>query len=412
MAELPHIRYLHLVSEIYRRRRIGAAAEAANMSQPAATQALARIEEHVGVTLFERQPKGMVPTEAGALFERRLERVLAHLRRGDSLSRKKLARNSDRRPRTAFYRLCSPVQLRALLAVARTGSFNQAARDLKVSQPGIHRALRELASLSGLALFDQTRGGVIMTPAAEVFIHQVRLAASEFQQAIYEINELLGQDSTRINVGSLPLSRSSVLPISIDRLLSEAGSGVQVNCVDSRYQTLLRDLRFGELDFLIGALRHSLPANDIEQEELFIDELAVVTAPSHPLVQQRTVTFDDTLAFPWVAPPKDTPSGQYLFEKLRIQELPNTPVRVVSSSLVMLRGLLARGNYVSIASRLQIEVEEQLGQLVQLPIELPQSGRPIGFTFRTGWSPTPIQRRFLDIIREKCRALPPDTELR
>ncbi|WP_372884064.1 LysR family transcriptional regulator [Shimia sp.] len=400
MKELPHIRYLYVVSEVYRHRRIGAAAEAAHMSQPAATQALARVETILGAPLFERQPKGMVPTEPGLVFERRLARILEHLRRGDGLARKKMARGSDERLRNPFHRFCSPAQLRALTAIAKAGSFNQAARELGVSQPGLHRAVRELASLSGLTLFDQTRGGVVLTPAAEAFVYHVRLAASEFQQAVYEINEFLGQDTTCINVGSLPLSRSSILPEAIDRLMGEVGPGVQVNCVDARYHTLIHDLRFGDIDFLIGALRFPKPASDVEQEELFMDDLAVVASPDHPLAAKPGLTFEDTLAYPWVAPPQSAPTGTYLFETLRQLDLPGSPVRIVSSSLVLLRGLLARGNYVSIASKRQIETEEALGQVMQLPIELPSSGRAIGLTFRSGWVPTPIQQRFLEIIRE------------
>ena len=190
------------------------------------------------------------------------------------------------------------------------------------------------------------------------------------------------QATTRINVGSLPLSRISILPAAIDKLLSQEGKGVQVNCVDARYPTLLRDLQFGELDFLIGALRFPKPAYDIEQEELFIDGLAIVVSPSHPLVSSAALTIEDTLEYPWVAPPRATPSGTYLFEKLRIHELPNTPVCTVSSSLILLRGLLSRGNYVSITSKSQIEFEKKMGLLVQLPIDLPESDRPIGLTVR------------------------------
>lgn len=404
MSELPHIRYLYVVHEVFQHRRINAAAEAVHVSQPAATQSLARIEELLGVQLFDRQPQGMVPTQVGTIFQSRLIRVLEHLRRGDSLARKKAARSGKGKATKSFHRFCSPVQLRSLLAIARTGSFNQAAQQLGISQPGVHRAVRELAALSGLTLFEQTRGGVVLTSAVEAFVHQVRLATSEFQQAVFEINEFLGRDTTRINVGTLPLSRTAILPAAIDELIKEVGNGVQVNCVDARYQSLLRELRFGELDFLIGALRFPLPVNDIEQESLFIDELAIVVAPDHPLTRHSTVSLKDTLQYPWVAPPRETPSGTYLFEKLRIQELPNTPVRIVSSSLMLLRGLLSRGDYISIASKRQIEVEEDLGQLVQLPIALPESGREIGLTFRDGWIPTPVQQRFLDNIRAEVQA--------
>lgn len=404
VIDLPHIRYLYVVAEVYRHGRISSAAEVVHLSQPAATQALARVEEMLRVKLFERRPKGMFPTEAGNIFEKRLQRILEYLRRGDSLARKKATRGDEKNSaRGAFHKFCSPVQLRALLAVAKTGSFNQAAFELGVSQPGVHRALRELGSLSGLTLFDQTRRGVILTAAADVFAHHVRLAVTEFQQATFEINEFMGRDVTRISLGSLPLSRTSILPAAIDELITEVGAGVQVNCVDARYPALLKDLRFGDLDFLIGALRFPKPASDVEQEELFIDRLVIVTGRNHPLAGRASVTLEDTLNYPWVAPPREAPSGAYLFETLRIQDMPNTPVRLVSSSLILLRGLVSRGDYISIASLRQIEVEEQMGALVQLPIDLPDSDRPIGLTFRRGWTPTPIQQKFLDIIRKEAR---------
>ncbi len=397
--DLPHIRYLCVVREVFRHGRIGTAADIVHVSQPAATQALARIESLLGTALFDRRPTGMFPTETGKLFEKRLRRILEHLRRGDSLARRKAGRKTRGRNRQAFHTFCTPVQIRALLTIAKTGSFSQAANLLGVKQPGIHRAARDLAALAGFDLFEQTRGGVVLTAAAEVFTQQVRLAVSEFRQAIFEINELLGRDVTSINVGSLPLSRAAILPAAIDKLIGEMGAAVQVNCVDARYDSLLRDLRFGNLDVLIGALRFPVPASNIEQEELFVDQLAVVVSPRHPLAQMAQVTLQDTLAFPWIAPPKTTPSGAYLFETLRIQDLPNTPVRAVSSSLILLRGLLARGNYVSVASVQQVEADEQMGALVRLPIELPGSGRAIGLTFRKDWTPTPVQERFLNIIR-------------
>ena len=373
------------------------------MSQPAATQALAHIERKLGIQLFERQPNGMIPTEFGTHFEPRLARTLEFLRRAESQARKEAGRCNEPKPRESFHRFCSPVQLRSLVAIAGSGSFSQAARDLGVSQPSVHRAMRDLAAVSGLKLFEQTCGGVIPTAATDAFVQNVGLAASEFRQAVYEIDELIGKVTTRINVGTLPLSRASIVPSAIDELMADTSNRVTVNCVDARYHSLLKELRFGNLDFLLGALRYPKPANDIEQEELFIDGLAVVTGPDHPLVNVEKATIQDTLQYPWIAPPRETPSGTYLFDKLRIQDLPDSPVRVVSSSLLLMRGLLARGNYVSIASKRQIEVEEQHGQLIRLPISLPDSGRAIGLTTRTDWVPTPVQQRFLNIVRKKCR---------
>lgn len=402
MLELPRIRYLYVVHEVYQRGAIGAAAAAVNLSQPAATQSVAKIEAILNVELFSRTPHGLVPTTEGKLFKNRLDRVLTHLRRGERFARAKLGKGSGTNRRKQFHKDCSPVQLRSLLAVAETGNFSLAAQALGVSQPGIHRATRELAALSDMKLFDQTRGGVVLSAAAEAFAHQVRLAISEFRQAKYEIDELLGRETTLINIGSLPLSRTSILPDAINEMLSVAGPRAQVNCVDARYQSLLRDLQFGDLDFLIGALRFPKPAAEIEQEELFVDELALIASPHHPLTLQDRITLDDTHRYPWIAPPKDTPSGTYLFDRLHIHDLPETPVRIISSSLVLLRGLFSQGDYISIASKRQIQADLNAGSVVQLPIELPDSQRAIGLTFRSEWQPTPLQESFLNIIRSKA----------
>jgi LysR family transcriptional regulator of gallate degradation len=402
--ELPHIRDLKITQQIYKHRRIGLAAEVVHMSQPAASQGLARIENKLGVALFERSPWGMVPSYSGRHFQGRLERIFDHLGDGEREARRVAMRNKDTPHRREFHCFCTPVHIRALLAIANAGSYSQAAADLGVKQPGVHRAARDLTALAGFEMFKQIRGGVVLTAAAEVFARHIRLAISEYRQAIYEINELLGRDVTTINIGSLPLSRAAILPGAIHRLIRNEGPSVQVNCVDARYDALLRDLRFGRLDFLVGALRSPIPADDIEQEELFKDRLSLIAAPGHPLAQRSQITLQDTLDYPWVAPPRSTPSGAYLFETLRIHELANTPVRAVSSSLVLLRGLMAQGQYISIASTRQVQADEAMGALARLPIHLPDSERPIGLTFRKNWAATPVQKRFLNIIRQMAVA--------
>ena len=115
---------------------------------------------------------------------------------------------------------------------------------------------------------------------------------------------------------------------------------VQIRVIDGVYETLLARLRSGEIDFLIGALRHPPPADDVAQERLFDDPLTIVAGAHHPLAGRRNVSIAETLDWPWVAPPRPTPAGSYLFDTLKIQEREQTPVRVVSSSLALLRGLL------------------------------------------------------------------------
>ncbi|WP_377213137.1 LysR substrate-binding domain-containing protein [Pseudahrensia aquimaris] len=209
----------------------------------------------------------------------------------------------------------------------------------------------------------------------------------------------MGEDRGTFVLGSLPLARTTIVPQAVHAMV-ESAPRLQVRVVDGRYPELLRSLREGDIDCLIGALRYPLSADDVEQKLLFRDALAIVAHPSHPLANKRNPTLKETLNYPWIAPPKETPAGQYLFNTLHIQELDQTPVRVVSSSMILLRGLLSQGNYISVVSRHQIGVDERLGTITALDIPLEGHIRDIGLTYRIGWRPTETQQRFIEFLKK------------
>jgi len=72
----------------------------------------------------------------------------------------------------------------------------------------------------------------------------------------------------------------------------------------------------------------------------------------------------------------------------------------VSSSMILVRGLLMTGDYVTITSVNQIRHELENKSLTTLPIKLPDSTRPIGLTYRKDWEPTLTQSQFLDVVRK------------
>jgi len=395
-VDFPNIRHMRVFVETVRTGSVSLAAERCSLSQPAATQAIGRLEADIGAPLLVRRARKFTVTPCGALFVRRVETALDHLHQGARASlRGPREGSAKRRP---YDRLVTSAQLRTLIAVANAGSFTVAARTLDLAQPTVHRAARSLEEIAGVPFFQATGSGVELTTAAMAFVLGAKLAQAEIRQGIEEIGKELGEDLGTFNLGSLPLARTSIVPRAVHALISST-QGVQVRVVDGRYPELLRSLREGDLDCLIGALRDPPPADDVTQEPLFLDELAIVAHPSHPLAGRKGLTLDDTLAYPWVAPPKSTPAGTYLFETLRIDQQPTTPVRVVSSSLVMLRGILAEGHYISIISRHQISIEESDGHIVPLDVSLTNSSRTIGLTYRSNWRPTDTQMLFMKHLR-------------
>jgi DNA-binding transcriptional LysR family regulator len=74
-------RHLHLLLHLQEQQSVLRAAEAANMTQPAASKLLAEMEDILGVPLFERHARGVEPTRYGLVMMRRSRFALTELAR-------------------------------------------------------------------------------------------------------------------------------------------------------------------------------------------------------------------------------------------------------------------------------------------------------------------------------------------
>lgn len=397
--ELPNLRHLRALREVALRRSISQAAEHVFLSQPAVTQAIAKLEHQIGTPLFERLSDGMRPTEAGQLFAERVGHALDLIKTGGQEAIKTGAERGSRR-QAGIDQLVTTTQLRSLVAVANARNFSLAAREIGTSQPALHRAARDLETLMEVRLFEKTSQGIELTRAAQVLVQHVKLAFAELAQGYAEIAALRGVDTGLLVVGSMPLARHSILPAAINALAQQLPD-VRVSVIDAPYNELLHGLRHGEMDLLIGALRDPIPVDDVVQEPLFDDPLAIVARSGHPLTRKRRITTADFAAYPWVLPQRGTPTRDQ-FDALMGSTRPVGGL-IESSSIVLICSLLLESDRLTIISRQQILREQAQGLLVTLPYDMSRTLRPIGLTTRRNWRPTATQSRFLELIRAAAR---------
>lgn len=396
--DVPNLRHLRAFATVVERGGVTRAAQAIHLSQPAVTQALAKLDARFGTELLVHGPDGAAPTEAGRLLHDRVARALALLETGA----REAARHDQRRSGGGFARfeqLLTVAQLRTLAAMATARNFSLAARDLGLSQPSIHRAARDLERLTGLSLFVATRQGVDLTPAAETFARHAALAHAELQQGFAEVSDSLGRDPGLIVVGAMPLGRTKLLPDALNRLSRERPLA-RVKVISAPYEGLLARLRNGVIDFLLGALRDPLPIEDVVQEPLFDDPLSIVARADHPLTRKATVTRDDLLAHPWVVPGEETPTRAVFHQMFSEADLARTPGGMIeTSSLVLIRGLLTGSDRLTLISARQALYELEQGLLAEIPFPVDLGSRHIGLTWRRGWRPTPTQALLIACLR-------------
>lgn len=359
------------------------AAQDCNLSQPAVTQAINKLESEFSQQLFQHLPHGLFTTPAGELFSRRVKRALILIDEAVP----------PIAPRLAWTATSS--QLDALIAVNDKGNFTLAAKQLGLAQPTVHRAVSHLESEAGKALFVRTSSGIKSTRACKILAEASQLAFAELDQAIMELAELNGTEIGMLKIGSLPLARSFVLPHAITEF-RKSRPKISIKVDESHYDTLLTGLRRGEIDFLIGALRDPLPIEDIKQTKLFTDDLILIAGPTHPLIKQSDITLKQLSNYPWVIARSGTPTRAY-FDKLFSQS--TSPENwVETGSLILMRQLLQEGAHIGCISRLQAAAEIKLGLMVPIKFDLKKATRPIGITTRVDWLPTKAQQSFIDEI--------------
>lgn len=387
-----NLRHLRALGDVIAHRSLNRAADAAGLSQPALTQGLGKLERQLGVALFDRHPGGVTPTVAGIALAERAERAFEAL--GGSLRR--MARGGARgfaRPE----RLMTATQIEAFLHFADAQGFAGAAAASGLSQPAIHRAVRELEQICGTPLAERRGRGMMLTPAGRALARGVRLAAGEITAGIAEAmgDELEG---ARVAVGAMPFSRALLVPNALAMFLTNAPKAI-VDVVEGSWRELVDPLLDGVIDIMVGALREEVP-NGVEQVPLCTDQLAVFGRRDHPLAG-TTPDLALLAAQAWVVGPHGTPLRAHWERLFGPGVAPAVPVEC--GSVMVIRGLLAQSDLLTLLSPDQVSLEVEAGMLVQIGPDLPGTVRTIGISTRSGWRPTQAQQHFIDLLQQAAQ---------
>lgn len=377
----PNIRHYAALAATVRHGSLSRAARAVNLSQPALTQAITGLETSLGVTLFQRGPQGMTPTEPALLLAPRAEAAIQQI-------------GSPR---------VTGTQVRAFLAVVRAGSYAAAAEATGISPASLHRAVADLSVALGQLLIDRRGRSLALTPAGERRARGFGLAMAELRAGMAEVAAWQGKAGGRIAVGAMPLSRARWLPEAIARFIRQH-PGVDVMVHEGSHLELAGPLRHGEIDLMLGALREVTLVEDLVQEAVFEDCPVLVMRAGHPLLSAADRA-EAMFAYPWLLPGRETPLRRYWENMVRAmgREVPH--VGIECGSTMMIRQLLLSGDGLTLLSPDQVSVELENGVLAALPTPVPVT-RTIGITTREGWRPTQTQAAFVELLREVGRSLP------
>lgn len=172
--------------------------------------------------------------------------------------------------------------LRTFLAVAQTGSFSQAARQLGVSQPWVSQRVAQLEAYlgrkrrdDGFCLLERRRGGVLLTRDGRLLCELAAppLGALEQLEDAFESNR--GQLTGRVRLAAASTLLLSLLPAALLHF-RRGYPQVRVEATSAISPTMVGHVLEDKVDFALGDPGDSVPASVRVEVICSCDRLLVV----------------------------------------------------------------------------------------------------------------------------------------
>jgi len=189
-------------------------------------------------------------------------------------------------------------QLRAFLAVARTGSFTAAAEGLFVTQSALSSLIKELESALGAQVIDRTPRRIQLSDIGKDFFPLVDKIVQDLDRVLAEVADFKALKKGLVRIAAPQLMACTLLPEFIAAYREEHPE-ITIRLADCSVEDVIPKVITGEVDFGIGPERDA--ASHVAAVALFELPFVAVFRPGHPLDAQTEVRWADLVGYPFIS---------------------------------------------------------------------------------------------------------------
>lgn len=283
-------------------------------------------------------------------------------------------------------------QLRALIAIAETGNFGEAALQLNLSQSTVSHAIATLEEELGVVLLKRGRFGAHLTPIGDRILEQARQVQHLLEQMAREANREKGLQGGNVRVVSFRSVATHILPTVIAQF-RHLFPNVTVTLQEyDDTPGMEHAVRTGHAD--IGFTYLPAP-EEFETWEILRDDYIAILPPDYPLNTPQ-LTWKQLASYPLIISSTSCCFSLIDHYFKRCSPLPmNIAYQVREDSTIV--SLVMQGLGISILPRLAAEPLPSGIQVCALPVPLE---RVIGVMVLKDALHSPAVFQFLDALRK------------
>lgn len=268
-------------------------------------------------------------------------------------------------------------QLEVFLAVARERRFSRAAEKLHRTQSAVSQTIRKLEDELGEALFDRSSREGLLTDAGHVLYEYAEKLINLRQDAEESLADLRELQKGKLVIAANEFTALYLLPVLAEyrRLHPMIKITVQRGLGSHIPDDVLRhSAEFGVLSYRPQEPRlHSVVA--------YLDELALVVPPQHPLASAHEVSIRELGAESFVAHIVSSPYREKVLQTFQKHKTP-LHMDVELPTLQAIKRFVAMGNGVALMPEISVENEVARGELVRIPVRELHVQRKLRLVYR------------------------------
>ncbi len=283
-------------------------------------------------------------------------------------------------------------QLRALVAIARTGTFSDAAASLELSQSAVSHAIATLEDELGVSLLSRGRQGAVLTPVGQEITQEATQMIALLKVIGRRAQDAKGLQAGLVRVVGFRSVTTHVLPVVIEEFRKQY-PGISVSIGEGNNVQGAEDiLRRGEAD--VGFTY--LPVNDaFDAWELLRDDYIVLMPKDKAPPGKGPLTWEELTALPLILPLPDDGCRYNVDQYLQRHGQTILPAYEVKEDSTMV-SMVRRGLGTTIIAQLAAEPIPQDVVVRSLPAPLQ---RVIGVITLADALQTPPVFAFLDTLK-------------
>jgi len=283
--------------------------------------------------------------------------------------------------------------IRAFLEIASEGTLTAVARAQGITQPALSRTLAELEDLLGQPLFLRQKRRLVLTEGGKIFRRHAALALDALEAGAAALRP---ETSGTLRIGVLPTAATRMVPAMALRFRALRPE-ILLQVETGPHYHLIRLLRGGGIDLMIGRLPDVSELPGLSFEHLYEQDVVLVGRNGHPLAHRP---IPEALSqSPLILPPATALIRRPVEDYLASLGLFGLRPAVETASLAVGRGICLTSDALWFISRGVVIEELDRKMLIEFPLTARFLSGAVGITRRQG-ATAPGLATFEEIARD------------